>query len=302
MSQPAAKIERELDSLFSSQELKRDVRLTLSSSGVTEETSEEIMEIISRDEEEKNRVADDIRQAVAVYQGQATLGKIINVILHEGRRPLNFFRNEIPNLRYWHKSFLKTGAKDNLDRVVSIGDGIGNNAEVFVNLFGRLDPLAAGKRARKVPLNLKKTIDGTFSVFSSEMKSQDVELRVDCPNNFVISAWSQDIYSIFTNLIDNSLYWMSEKNSSERKISVDVAVDGNSLLHIDYRDTGPGIDPGLIASEVIFEPQFSTKPSGTGLGLPIAGEAASRNGLELKAFESETGAWFRLQAVEENGE
>ena len=302
LSQPAAKLERELDSLFSSEELRREVQSRLFSSGAGQEATEEIMEMISRDEEEKNRVADDIRQAVAIYQGQATLGKIINVILHEGRRPLNYFRNEIPNLRYWHKSFLKTGNRENLNRVVSIGDGIGNNAEVFVNLFGRLDPLAAGKRSRKTPLDLKKTISGTLSVFSSEMKSQNVDSHVVCPDSFMFSAWSQDIYSIFTNLIDNSLYWMDEKNSPDRKIVVDVLTDGKFLLHIDYRDTGPGIDPGLIASEVIFEPQFSTKPSGTGLGLPIAGEAAARNGLELMAFESETGAWFRLQAVAENGE
>ena len=302
LNRPAAKIERELDSLFSSEELRRDVHSRLSSSGVGQETAEEIMEIISRDEEEKNRVADDIRQAVAVYQGQATLGKIINVILHEGRRPLNFFRNEIPNLRYWQKSFLKTLDRDNLNKVVSISDGIGNNAEVFVNLFGRLDPLAAVKRSRKTSLNLKQTINGTLSVFASEMTSQNVESHLDCSDDLMISAWSQDIYAIFTNLIDNSLYWMSEKESPHQRISIDVLADGNTLLYIDYRDTGPGIDPGLIASEVIFEPQFSTKPSGTGLGLPIAGEAAARNGLELKAIESDTGAWFRLQAVGENGE
>lgn len=302
LNRPAAKLERELDSLFSSEELKRDVQSRLFSSGVGQEATEEIMEMINRDEEEKNRVADDIRQAVAIYQGQATLGKIINVILHEGRRPLNYFRNEIPNLKYWHKSFLKTGNRENLNKVVSIGDGIGNNAEVFVNLFGRLDPLAAGKRSRKTLLDLKKTISGTLSVFSSEMKSQNVDGHIVCPDSFMFSAWSQDIYSIFTNLIDNSLYWMNEKNSPERKIIIDVVTDGKFLLHIDYRDTGPGIDPGLIASEVIFEPQFSTKPSGTGLGLPIAGEAAARNGLELKAFESEAGAWFRLQAVTEDGE
>ena len=302
LSRPAAKIERELDSLFSSEDLKRDVQVRLSRSAVEQETAEDILEIINRDEEEKNKVADDIRQAVAVYQGQATLGKIINVILHEGRRPLNFFRNEIPNLRYWHRAFLRTGNGDNLDKVVSIGDGIGNNAEVFVNLFGRLDPLAAAKRSRKTSLNLKKTIEGTLAVFSSDMNSQDVVSSVNCPEDLMISAWSQDIYSIFTNLIDNSLYWMTEKDSQVKTISVEAVTDGSSLVHIDYRDTGPGIDPGLIASEVIFEPQFSTKPSGTGLGLPIAGEAAARNGLELKAFESETGAWFRLQVMAENGE
>ena len=43
-----------------------------------------------------------IQQAVAIYQGQATLRlKIINVILHEGRRPLSYFRNAIPNLLFW---------------------------------------------------------------------------------------------------------------------------------------------------------------------------------------------------------
>ena len=302
LSQPTAKLERELDSLFSSVELKRDVQSRLSNSGVRQETAEEILEMITRDEAEKNRVADNIRQAVAIYQGQATLGKIINVILHEGRRPLSYFRNQIPNLRYWHKSFLKTGDRENLNKMLSISDGIGSNAEVIVNLFGRLDPLAAAKRSRKTALDLKKTLTGALSVFGSEMKSQNVGSHVICPDDFMLSAWSQDIYSIFTNLIDNSLYWMNEKNSPERKIVIDVVTDRELLMHIDYRDTGPGIDPGLIASQVIFEPQFSTKPLGTGLGLPIAGEAAARNGLELRAFESDTGAWFRLQAVAENGE
>ena len=258
------------------------------------------MEIIARDQEEKNTAAEHLRKAIAVYQGQATLGKIINVILHEGRRPLNFFRNEIPNLRYWRRSLLRSRDKGTLDKVVEIANGIGTNAEFFVALFGRLDPLAATKRSRKSSLNLKEAIHATLSVFTVDLESQAVEHRIDCPDHFTISAWSQDIYSIFTNLIDNSLYWMTEKNTPTKEISIDIATDRNTLLHIDYRDTGPGIDPALIATGVIFEPQFSTKPAGTGLGLPIAGEAAARNGLELTALESDTGAWFRLQSIAES--
>ena len=88
---------------------------------------------------------------------------------------------------------------------------------------------------------------------------------------------------------------MSQRGGLTRQITIELLTDGDSLNHIDYRDTGPGIEPGLIESEVIFEPQFSTKPDGTGLGLAIAGEAAERNGLELKAFESNNGAYFRLE-------
>ena len=169
-----------------------------------------------------------------------------------------------------------------------------------VKLFSRLDPLAAGKRTARKPLDLKKTIRNSLSVFDEEMKTHHVVANVEGSDDFRFSSWQQDIYAIFTNLVDNSIYWMNEKKAPKREITIEVVTDGDSLLHVDYRDTGPGIEPDLITSEVIFEPQFSTKPSGTGLGLAIAGEAATRNGLELKAFESEQGAWFRLQPKTES--
>lgn len=300
ISRPALKVEKEFERLFSFDALKRDVRSKLTRGGIDKKTADEIIEIISRDAEDKNKVADEIRQTVAIYQGQATLGKIINVILHEGRRPLNYFRNQIPNLRYWYDSFLKTGDAGKLETFMPIAEGVGQNAEVFVKLFSRLDPLAAGKRTARKPLDLKKTIRNFLSVFDEEMKTHHVVAKVEGPDDFRFSSWQQDIYAIFTNLVDNSIYWMSEKNVPKREIMIEVVTNGETLLHVDYRDTGPGIEPDLIASEVIFEPQFSTKPSGTGLGLAIAGEAATRNGLELKAFESEQGAWFRLQPRTEN--
>jgi|APTNR8051073442_1049403.scaffolds.fasta_scaffold00057_41 signal transduction histidine kinase len=300
LSRPVLKIERELERLFSFDELRRGVRAKLTKSGIDEKTADEIIDIIRKEEYEKNRIAEDIRQAVAVYQGQATLGKIINVILHEGRHPLNYFRNQIPNLTYWYESYLKTGDSEKLERFMAIAEGIGQNADVFVKLFSRLDPLAAAKRSARKSLPLKKTIEDTFTVFEEDMKRYGVSVKVTGPDDFRFLCWTQDIYAIFTNLIDNSIYWMSERNSGKKEIYVTLETDGESLLYIDYRDTGPGITPSFIESEVIFEPQFSTKPDGTGLGLAIAGEAASRSGLELKAFESDSGAYFRLQPKSED--
>jgi C4-dicarboxylate-specific signal transduction histidine kinase len=295
LSRPALKVEKELERLFSFDELKKGIRAKLTKGGLDAKTADEIIEIISKEEEEKNKIADDIRQAVAVYQGQATLGKIINVILHEGRQPLNYFKNQIPNLRYWHDAFLKTGDAEKLDRFMPIADGVGQNTEIFVKLFSRLDPLAAGKRSSRKTMMLKKAIEDTFAVFEEEMKQHKVSVTIGGPDDFKFICWPQDIYAIFTNLIDNSMYWMKEKAALNREINIQLSTQGETLLYVDYRDTGPGIEPSLIASEVIFEPQFSTKPRGTGLGLAIAGEAATRNDLELKAFESETGAYFRLQ-------
>lgn len=297
LSRPVLKVEKELEQLFSFDALKKDIRSKLTRGGVDQKTTEEVIEIISRDAEDKNKVADDIRQAVAIYQGQATLGKIINVILHEGRRPLSYFRNQIPRIRKKVQEFEKTPDILAANDLREISEGIGNNAENFVALFRRLDPLAAGRRSTRKPLVLKKTIWDSLFVFDEEMKTHNVVVTVEGPDDFQFSSWQQDIYAIFTNLVDNSIYWMNEKRVANRQITIEIVTDGNDLLHVDYRDTGPGIEPDLIANEVIFEPQFSTKLSGTGLGLAIAGEAAARNDLELRALESDSGAYFRLQPI-----
>ena len=114
----------------------------------------------------------------------------------------------------------------------------------------------------------------------------------------------QDVVAIFANIIDNSIFWIREKESAEKRITINVVASSGKLVRIDYRDTGPGIDKDNIEKGVIFEPGFSTKVDGMGLGLAIAGEAAERNGLVLTALESNDGAYFRLEpkmdAQEEN--
>lgn len=299
LSKSPIKVEKELRSLFSFESMKTNIRARLTKRGIATETVDEIVAIIVSEEEEKSKAVDDIRKTVAVYQGQATLGKIINVILHEGRRPLNYFKNQIPNLDFQLRTYTEKNELENLQMFLKIANGIGQNAENFVELFSRLDPLAAGKRPKRRPLPLISVIKDAAAIFDREMKSQGVSLDVRGPTDFRLDCWQQDIAAIFTNLIENSLFWMEEKKVVERNILICVKVDTTSLLCVDYRDSGPGIDSDLIEDGVIFEPQFSTKPNGTGLGLAIAGEAATRNGLELRALLSDQGAWFRLQLLEE---
>ena len=301
LSRTAVKIERELEKLFAFDDLKENVRKKLTKAGVASDTYNEIIKIISKKEEENNQAADNIRQTVAIYQGQATLGKIINVILHEGSRPLNFFANHARNIEYYVNELKKEYSEKTLEKLAAVADDFGTNADVLVGLFERLDPLAAGKRGKKKDLNLDKVINSAFKVFEKNLRQNNINISVTCPKTAIFSAWEQDIYAILANLIDNSIFWLNSNQNSKKEISVVVNFE-NSLEFIDFRDTGPGIEEHLIESEAIFEPEFSTKPEGTGLGLAIAGEAASRNGLELKAFSSKAGAYFRLQPKgEKNG-
>lgn len=303
------KVDDKLERLFSFNPLKEGIRAELTKGTVDKSTADAILQIINQQEEENNKVANEISETVneisktvAVYQGQATLGKIINVILHEGRQPLHCVKNDIPNLRYWCEALLRTGDKDKLEELIPVADSIEKNVEIFVQLFNRLDPLAAKKRTAKKSLLLEAALQHALSLFEKAMQAHKVSAVVSASEKVKFLCWPQDLYAIFTNLVDNSMYWLINSNTPNRRISIDILANANSLFQVDYRDTGPGIEPRFIESDMIFEPGFSTKPDGTGLGLAIAGESANRNGLELKAIESEDGAYFRLQPKTEKNE
>ena len=299
-SRSSVKVGESLQGLFSSEELIENVQSRLSKDGVDKTTIGETLELINQDAQEKNKIADEIQTIVAIYQVDATLGKIVGVILHEGSKPLSYFNNQIPNLKYWYESFQKTNNPMAFENIIRIAGGMVQNAEIFVNLFKRLDPLAARRSTVRKPLPLKKTIQSVCSIFKKEMESNDITVDIKGPDDLKYSARIQDMYSIFTNLIDNSLYWIRETKVKTRKIIIEFKMDGDTLHYIDYYDTGPGIEPEDIESEVIFVPGFTNKPDGTGLGLSIAGEAAARNDLRLEAYDSDEGVHFRLQPEKES--
>ena len=292
LSKPALKVEKELNRILSFENLKQTVRKKLIGGGMSEKSAEEVIELISREEEEKSQTVEEIRQAIATYQGQATLGKIMNVVLHEGRRPLNYFRNEVPRIDRFINKFKETNNLKNIEEIESIANNTVLNAKAFSDLFIRLDPLAMGKRPAKHKLSIETEISNCFAIFRQQMEDKGIKFEIN--GDAIIEAWQQDIAAIFTNLIENSIFWLSAKNNDIRQIMVSIFSEENVLSHIDFRDTGPGIEANLIEDNLIFEPQFSTKPGGTGIGLAIAGEAAERNGLKLMALESTTGAYFRL--------
>lgn len=291
---PSKKIEAQLEGLYDYQSLKDSVSSTLMKAGMCEDVIKKVTTIISNEQNRKNELVEEIKKAVAIYQGQATLGKIINIVLHEGRRPLNYLNNQIPNLKFYGKHFLENKDKKSYEEILYLIDGITDKTQIFTELFGRLDPLSAKKRETKRNFNLKEIIEGAVAVFEKEAIEKEIAVNIYCDDKISLFCWRQDIYTIFVNLLDNSFFWIEEKQCQEKNISIVVSVDNEDFI-IDYKDSGPGISRKLLESGVIFEPEFTTKVNGTGLGLTIAGETASRNDLSLKAIQAEKGAHFLLR-------
>ncbi|PKP19162.1 MAG: ATP-binding protein [Bacteroidetes bacterium HGW-Bacteroidetes-23] len=290
-------INEKIKTLYNFKDLQEKIDKELDTLGIEKSKRQSINKLISDKEEKNNKIADELKQVIALYQGQATVGKIVNVVLHEGRKPLGYFKNQIPLIQEWSKELENNFSQDLLDKILNRLSVIDEQGQIFINLFGKLDPLSAKKRTIKKDFNIRQVIENVKDVFLSELNSQNIEVNIDCDINLTAFGWKEDFYIVFTNLVDNSLYWFQNITDRNRKISFKVYEDEeDDLLIIEYRDNGPGIEKHLIESEVIFEPEFSNKTGGgTGLGLAIAGEAIDRNEGDLKAIYSESGAFFKVE-------
>lgn len=294
------KVEAALHTLSSVDDVKTEITSALIRVGIKSEQIREMHDIIDRDQQKRSALIERLREQVAVYQGQATLGNIINVVLHEGRRPLNYFRNEIPYLNTYRERFLAKHDEGSLEDIVYVSKGILTNADEFVRLFRRLDPLAAKNRGPKIEFDVLEIIKTSFQLFEKEMADKGVDSAILASDGILLTGWPEDFRLIFDNLVENSIYWLDVTDSDSKRITVDIFSDRGILNRIDYADSGPGIDPQFIEEDVIFEPHFSTKPRGSGLGLAIAGEAATRNDMDLMAIDTPSGAFFRLQSKVED--
>jgi len=288
------KLEEKINSLYNFSDLKEKINGELEIIGVDQRNKDKINKIISDKETNNNKVAQELKEAIAQYQGQATIGKIVNVILHEGRKPLGYFINITPIIESWKNSLKEKYDQEILEKVVDRLTVLNEQSDMFVRLFKKLDPLSSKKRDIKKDFNVRSIIENVKDVFINELQNQEILYEIDCDIFQTCFGWKEDLYIALTNLVDNSIYWFQRVTDRQKKIEI-KAYEEDELFIIEYKDNGPGIEKHLIESQVIFEPEFSNKTGGgTGLGLAIAGEALARNEGKLEAIYSQLGAFFKI--------
>ena len=288
------KVQDKINSLFSLAEVKTSIGKKLSEFSIDKKAIDEIENILTEEEAKKAELKEEIEKTIAIYQGQATLGKIVNFILHEGRKPLQFFNSETRVMERYLKFYRATKDEEHLDELTKSINGFQINSKFISTLFKRISPLAKQNRDKKADFAIIKVINESLNVFKSSFDDLNIKVNVFGDEKIQIFGWSEDLYIALTNLIENSVYWLGISKSDLKEITIDVSTSPNSVV-INYKDTGPGLTDLEIESGVIFEPGYSKKIDGTGLGLAIAGEASDRLNGELLARKSNMGVNFQIE-------
>lgn len=280
--------------LFSFSQLTSSIEEKLRQFKISNENIEQIRSILKEEERNKVGLLDEIQKTIAVYQGQATLGKIVSFILHEGRKPIQFFNSETKVIERYLKYFIATRDMEVLKELNESIEGFRRNSTLISELFKRVSPLASQRRPNKANFKVFSTINNSLRIFKEAFKNNQIELILDCDKNIQIFGWEEDLFTCITNLAENSIYWLTISDQEIKRIEIKVQ-EIDEFINIDFKDNGPGLSDLEIESEIIFEPGYSKKHGGTGLGLAIAGESIERLNGKLKARKSNNGAYFQIE-------
>lgn len=268
---------------------------------IDDKNKEILAKVVEKEEESRRKIAEEIQNEIAIYQGQATLGKIMNLILHEARKPLSWFINTSDNMPVYVAEYKKSLDDKYLEKLLAQAEMSKEQSVLLDDLFKKLNPLATRQRGSQVNVNIKKVINDSLEVFSNKLKEDGICCNVNCSTNATYYGYRIDLLMALTNIIENSIYWLEQTQRSDKNIVIDVKDNGFTVI-IDVLDNGLGINLDDIRSCVIFEPGISRKiGGGTGLGLPIAGEAIARNGGQLRAIEKENGAHIQIELPKMGG-
>jgi len=290
-------IEDDINHLFDFGGVTREINKELDELGMPRKQRDTVNKVIGealeKEKQKKSDIARRIKDTVAVYQGQATLGKITHVLLHEGRKNIKYISETIPRVIKWSKDLSISGNDGLASKLDDRGEKVITHAKGLAYLFKKIEPLARTKRSPARKFDLCSVIENSFGIFSAELSEIGItyEIKKIDASEYETVANEMDLITVFSNLIENSVYWLKHKKDGEKKIIAHLHIDNGGLV-VEYSDNGPGFQGGNL--ELMFEPGYSMKPDGTGLGLALAGEAMSRIGGTIEAKHSENGAFFDI--------
>lgn len=268
------------------------------------DVAERTAELVKQKEELEKALVDLKAAQSQLIQSEkmASLGELTAGIAHEIQNPLNFVNNFSEVSQELIDEMNQEIEKGDLLEVKAIALDIKQNLEKIHHHGSRADNIVKGmlqhsrtNLGEKTPTDINVLADEylrlSYHGLRAKDKSFNADFKTELQSNLPkINVVPQDIGRVLLNLINNAFYAVNEfrkkiNNSEEYNPSVTVSTSindkGNEII-IKVADNGPGIPKQV--KDKIFQPFFTTKPTGqgTGLGLSLSYDIVKAHGGELK--------------------
>jgi PAS domain S-box-containing protein len=247
-------------------------------SDVTErkQAQEEIQQLnaeLEKRVEQRTRQLRSAQEQLVRQERLATLGQLAGSIGHELRNPLGVISNAV--------YYLKMSQPEASEKVKEYLDIIDNETRISDKIVTDLLDFTRIKSVNREPAAVSELINQTLERYPAPLVVQvTLEIPADLPR---IYADPQHVMQVIGNLVVNA--YQAMETSDTRQLTVSATVQSD-MIRIEVRDTGTGIPPENM--DKLFEPLFTTKTKGIGLGLAVSKKLAEANGGRIEA-QSEPG-------------
>ncbi|TLD42145.1 MAG: Sensor protein of zinc sigma-54-dependent two-component system [Candidatus Jettenia ecosi] len=224
-----------------------------------------------------NEQLNDAQERLVRSEKLAAIGKLASGIGHELRNPLSCIKNALFIIR---KKPLPIGMLPDNQRINQLIEIVEKETERSIKIVNDLLEFSRTTKPTVSPTNIHSLIESSFSRLTIPEKiKRTVRIEEPLP---LIPVDATQIEQVFINLIQNACDAMPMGGL----LTIHVQKE-NSSLTVTFTDTGYGI-PDTIKNK-IFDPLFTTKPKGMGLGLAISFNIIQRHGgnIDLKSKEGE---------------
>lgn len=207
----------------------------------------------------------DAQKRIDRKERLAEIGTLSATVAHELRSPLAAIGVAAYNIRAKSRDPRLDNNLKNIEIKVLESDQIIKN---LLSYSGIKAPIREHVR-------LSDILDESVELAQSRHPGQNIMMpRVfRCSHDIGLDADPVQLQEIFTNILNNSFEAIGKRAG---KIKIDVSVSRRNTVEIRFSDNGPGMGPDKMRH--LFEPFYSTKAAGTGLGLPVCKQMIELHG------------------------
>jgi len=220
----------------------------------------------------------ELEETLHQTERAAVIGRMAQAIAHDIRNPLNVLKLTLGHLAAKMKPEAERAANQFSSLVATMKDEVGRLESLVNDLLDYTRPARVSREVFDMRQLLKESLSGV----SAQAEEQNVELHVeqDDAQTFVLGD-ARRIQSSISNIVVNAVQAMPGGGTLTA-----VLRRQDGFVEVRISDTGKGI--GAEHLDKIFEPYFSTKQTGFGLGLAVAKKVVEEHGGSIRV-ESRVG-------------
>ncbi len=227
----------------------------------------------------------------------STMGELAASIAHEINQPLVGVVTNANACLEW-----LAAAPPDLREARKAVQRIARDGKRAGEVIARIRALLKKGEPIRAPLDLNDVIRETIAIMQPELNRQRVTLRRELASELPrVRADQIQLQQVLLNLIVNAADSLHAVTERPRLLRIRTLHHKSQVVRVEMRDSGAGIDPAQ--AKRLFEPFFSTKPHGLGLGLAISRSIIEAHGGRLWASRNRgPGMTFRFTLPVQNGD